>query len=72
MLSKPVKWRRVGMTALAGVSLTLTALAAQVSPPNIHMPPGVRTADAPAAGGATAKPEGVGSLNIVRLWHETL
>src|SRR5690349_9830018 len=36
MISKPVKWRRVGMAALAGASLTLTALAAQVSPPNIH------------------------------------
>ncbi|MBC8024740.1 MAG: DUF3471 domain-containing protein [Steroidobacteraceae bacterium] len=34
MISKPVKWRRVGIAALAGVSLTLTALAAQVSPPN--------------------------------------
>jgi hypothetical protein len=34
MIGKPVKWRRVGMAALAGVSLTLTALAAQVSPPN--------------------------------------
>jgi bla regulator protein BlaR1 len=56
MLSKPVKWRRAGMAALAGVSLTLTALAAQVSPPNIHMPASVRTADAPAAGGAPAKP----------------
>jgi beta-lactamase regulating signal transducer with metallopeptidase domain len=56
MISKPVKWRRVGMAALAGVSLALTALAAQVSPPNIHTPASVRTADAPAAGGAPAKP----------------
>jgi beta-lactamase regulating signal transducer with metallopeptidase domain len=37
MLSKPVKWRRVGIAALAGVSLALTALAAQVSPPNVRM-----------------------------------
>src|SRR5207247_9324899 len=44
MLSKPVKWRRVGMAALVGASLALTALAAQVSPPN--------AADAQAAGGA--------------------
>ena len=56
MISKPVKWRRVGMAALAGVSLALTALAAQVSPPNIHMPASVRTADEPAAGGAPARP----------------
>lgn len=56
MISKPVKWRRVGMAALTGVSLALTALAAQVSPPNIHMPASVRAADAPAAGGAPARP----------------
>jgi beta-lactamase regulating signal transducer with metallopeptidase domain len=37
MISKPVKWRRVGVAALAGVSLALTALAAQVSPPNRDM-----------------------------------
>jgi hypothetical protein len=49
MLSKPVKWRRVGMAALAGASLALTALAAQVSPPNVH------TADAAAQGSATAE-----------------
>src|SRR5688572_13319089 len=36
MISKPVKWRRVGVAALAGVSLALTALAAQVSPPNVR------------------------------------
>src|SRR3954471_13447370 len=36
MLSKPVKWRRAGIAALAGVSLALTALAAQVSPPNVN------------------------------------
>jgi bla regulator protein BlaR1 len=35
MLSKPVRWRRAGTAALAGVSLALTALAAQVSPPNV-------------------------------------
>jgi bla regulator protein BlaR1 len=37
MISKPVKWRRVGVAALAGISLALTALAAQVSPPNVRM-----------------------------------
>ena len=46
MLSKPVKWRRVGIAALAGVSLALTALAAQVSPPNVHT---VESADAKGA-----------------------
>jgi beta-lactamase regulating signal transducer with metallopeptidase domain len=34
MISKPVKWRRVGIATLAGLSLALTVLAAQVSPPN--------------------------------------
>jgi bla regulator protein BlaR1 len=53
MLSKPVKWRRVGMAALAGVSLALTALAAQVSPPN------VRTVDATPQAGATKPAERV-------------
>jgi beta-lactamase regulating signal transducer with metallopeptidase domain len=37
MISKPVKWRHVGIPALVGVSLALTALAAQVSPPNRGM-----------------------------------
>jgi bla regulator protein BlaR1 len=37
MISKPVRWGRVGVAALAGISLALTALAAQVSPPNVHM-----------------------------------
>jgi bla regulator protein blaR1 len=50
MLSKPVRWRRVGIASLAGISLALTALAAQVSPPN------VRTAESADAKGAAAKP----------------
>lgn len=50
MLSKPVKWRRVGIAALAGVSLALTALAAQVSPPNVH------TADTAEKQGGEKKP----------------
>jgi bla regulator protein blaR1 len=50
MLSKPVKWRRVGIATLAAISLTLTALAAQVSPPNI------RTAETAAKQGGDAKP----------------
>ena len=36
MFKKPVKWRHAGIAALAGISLTLTALAAQVSPPNVQ------------------------------------
>jgi bla regulator protein blaR1 len=44
MLSTPVKWRRAGIATFAGISLALTALAAQVSPPN--------TVDVQAAGGA--------------------
>ncbi len=50
MISKPVKWRRVGVAALAGVSLALTALAAQVSPPN------VRSVDAAETQGGDKKP----------------
>jgi bla regulator protein BlaR1 len=34
MISHPVKWRRIGIAALASLSIGLTALAAQVSPPN--------------------------------------
>jgi bla regulator protein BlaR1 len=49
MISKPVKWRRVGMATLAGVSLALTALAAQVSPPN------VRTVETATQGGEANK-----------------
>jgi bla regulator protein BlaR1 len=41
MISQPVKWRRIGVAALASLSIGLTALAAQVSPPN--------TTEAPAA-----------------------
>jgi bla regulator protein BlaR1 len=41
MLSKPVKWRRAGIAALAGLSVALTALAAQVSPPNAPGEPAV-------------------------------
>jgi beta-lactamase regulating signal transducer with metallopeptidase domain len=55
MFSKPVKWRRVGIATLAGLSLTLTALAAQVSPPNI------RTAEATASQGGEAKSQGSGT-----------
>lgn len=51
MISKPVKWSRIGIAALVAVSLALTALAAQVSPPNVH------TVDAAeAANGGGKKP----------------
>jgi bla regulator protein BlaR1 len=55
MLSQPVKWRRAGFAALAGVSLALTALAAQVSPPNLNS---VDSSDA-QGGGATRPAERV-------------
>ncbi len=48
MISKPVKWRRVGIAALAGISLGLTALAAQVSPPNSFDSPAAEGGAAPA------------------------
>jgi beta-lactamase regulating signal transducer with metallopeptidase domain len=45
MIRKPAKWRRAGIAALAGISLALTALAAQVSPPNaVDIPPAPSTA----------------------------
>jgi beta-lactamase regulating signal transducer with metallopeptidase domain len=48
MISKPVRWRRAGMAALAATALAVTALAAQVSPPNVH------AVDEPAAASAPA------------------
>ena len=54
MISKPVKWRRTAIAALAGISLGLTALAAQVSPPNVNA---VESAD--ARGGAPKPAERV-------------
>ncbi len=50
MISKPLRWRSAGIAALASLSLGLTALAAQVSPPN------VRTVDQPAAPAGEQKP----------------
>jgi hypothetical protein len=38
MIRKPVRWRRLGAATLASVSIALTALAAQVSPPNADTP----------------------------------
>jgi len=49
MIRKPVRWRRLGAATLASFAVALTALAAQVSPPNAETP-------APVAG-TPAKPE---------------
>jgi bla regulator protein BlaR1 len=38
MIRKPVRWRRLGAATLASLSIALTALAAQVSPPNAETP----------------------------------
>ena len=45
MIRKPVRWRRLGAATLASFAIALTALAAQVSPPNAETP-------APVAGKA--------------------
>ena len=47
MIRKPVRWRRLGAATLASLSIALTALAAQVSPPNATTP-------APVAGNTPA------------------
>jgi len=46
MIRKPVRWRRLGAATLASVAIAVTALAAQVSPPNAGTP--APTAAAPA------------------------
>jgi bla regulator protein blaR1 len=38
MIRKPVRWRRLGAATLASFAIALTALAAQVSPPNADTP----------------------------------
>jgi len=38
MIRKPVRWRRLGTATLASLSIALTALAAQVGPPNANTP----------------------------------
>jgi beta-lactamase regulating signal transducer with metallopeptidase domain len=45
MIKKPVRWRRLGAATLATFAIAVTALAAQVSPPNAESP-------APVAGTA--------------------
>jgi len=47
MIRKPVRWRRLGAATLATFAIAVTALAAQVSPPNAASP-------APVAGTAPA------------------
>src|SRR5688572_10668532 len=44
MIRKPVRWRRLGAATLATLSVALTALAAQVSPPNADSPAPVAAA----------------------------
>jgi bla regulator protein BlaR1 len=51
MIRKPVRWRRLGAATLASFSIALTALAAQVSPPNADSPAPV------AAAPKTERPE---------------
>jgi bla regulator protein blaR1 len=48
MIRKPVRWQRLGAATLASFAIALTALAAQVSPPN---------AETPAAAAAPGKQE---------------
>ena len=48
MISKPMRWRRLGAAALASVAVVLTAIADQVSPPNADSP-------TPVAGVAATK-----------------
>ena len=48
MLGKPVKWRRAATAVLAGTSLCLAALAAQLSPPDATKPPVTRAVAPPA------------------------
>jgi hypothetical protein len=38
MIIRPVRWRRLGAATLASVAIAVTALAAQVSPPNADTP----------------------------------
>lgn len=67
MVRKPVKWRRAGVAALACVSLTLTALAAQVSPPN-----SADKAAQPAAGAEPAKAAKAAGRTEIKLPAATL
>jgi bla regulator protein BlaR1 len=48
MIRKPIRWRRLGAATLASVAVAITAIAAQVSPPNADSP-------TPVAGTAATK-----------------
>jgi beta-lactamase regulating signal transducer with metallopeptidase domain len=47
MFKRPVRWRRLGTATLASLSVAMTALAAQVSPPNAASPAPVAARSAP-------------------------
>ena len=47
MIRKPVRWRRLGTATLASFAIAVTALAAQVSPPNAQTPAPVAGTTAP-------------------------
>jgi beta-lactamase regulating signal transducer with metallopeptidase domain len=51
MIRKPVRWRHLGAATLASFAIALTALAAQVSPPNAET-----TAQSPAPAAAATTP----------------
>jgi beta-lactamase regulating signal transducer with metallopeptidase domain len=53
MIRKPVRWRHLGAATLASFAIALTALAAQVSPPNAET---TAQAQAPAPAAAAATP----------------
>ncbi|HUQ10847.1 MAG TPA: M56 family metallopeptidase [Steroidobacteraceae bacterium] len=48
MIRKPVRWRRLGTATLASFAIAVTALAAQVGPPNAEAPTSVAAAPAKA------------------------
>ena len=60
MLSKPVKWRRAATAVLAGTSLCLAALAAQLSPPDAAEAPATRAVAPPG----DANPDQAGRVAI--------
>ncbi len=48
MIRKPVRWRRLGAATLASFAIAVTALAAQVSPPNAETPAPVAGTTSPS------------------------
>ena len=57
MIRKPVRWRRLGAATLASFAIALTALAAEVSPPNATTPASTAAAPAAAPPAANARKE---------------